>query len=120
MALKNRFPTKVINFWIGWTFDLSELGHRTSNALHHIISPGSNRYKEGEFNESIFNSCPIDNFKNHIGQAMHYKEKEDLLLERVITVLIDHDYVPDKNDLIFLKTYGLNNTYTRIKKESSN
>ena len=119
MALKNRFPQKVINFWIGWTFDLSELGHRTSNALHHIISPGSSRYQEGEFNESIFNSCPIDNFKNHIGQAMHYKEKEDLLLQRVMTVLVDHDYVPDKNDLMFLEIYGLTSTYNKIKKEAN-
>ncbi len=119
MALKNRFPVEVVNFWIGWPFDLWELGNREADALHHIISPSSNRYVDGHHNESIFNSCPINNFKNHIGQAMHYKEKEDILLERVMTVLVDHDYVPNKNDLMFLKVYDLTSTYNKIKKEEN-
>ena len=119
MALKNRFPEEVLVFWSGWSFDLSELGHRVSNAIHHIISPSSNRYKEGEFNESIFNTCPIDNLKNHIGQAMHTKEKEDILLERVMTVLIDRDWKLTNIDKQFLKTYGLEKEYKRISKEKA-
>lgn len=119
MALKNRFPEEVLVFWSGWSFDLSELGHRVSNAIHHIISPSSNRYQEGEFNESIFNTCPIDNLKNHIGQAMHTKEKEDILLERVMTVLIDRDWKLTNIDKQFLKTYGLEKEYKRISKEKA-
>ena len=120
MGLSNRFPQEVINFWTGWTFDLVELGHRTSNALHHIISPSSNRYQEGDFNESIFNFCPVDNFKNHIGQAMHYREKEDKLLCRVMTVLVDHDWKLTEKDKEFLSRYKLIDTYERIKNEKTN
>lgn len=119
MALKNRFPEEVLSFWNGWSFDLFELGHRRSDSLHHIISPSSQRYKEGEFNESIFNSCPIDNLKNHIGNAMHTIEKEDLLLERVMTVLVDRDWKLKQVDKNFIKTYGLEKNYKRISEEKN-
>lgn len=117
MELSNRFPEEIFRFWTGWTIDLSDLTHRGCDALHHIISPGSNRYKEGEFNESIFNSCPIDNMKNHIGQPMHYKEKEDMLLERVMIVLVDKEYELKKVDTDFLHEYELFNQYIKTKEE---
>jgi len=117
MELSNRFPDEVFRYWVGWTIDLSNLKHRGCDALHHIISPGSNRYKEGKFNESIFNSCPIDNLKHHIGQAMHNKDKEDMLLDRVMIVLVDKEYELKRVDIDFLNEYELFERYIKTRED---
>lgn len=106
MALSNRFNEDVFAFWEGWYTDLIDFKN-DANTLHHIISPSSMRYVAGKHNESIINSCPLNNNRNHLYQNMHNRDKEDLLLSRVITILKDNEYKLKEIDKKFLTTYNI-------------
>lgn len=89
------------------------------NVLHHIISPSFYLYKDGKHNESVFNSCPIHNYKHpdavgempdcHIGnEAWLFKiENVRQLLRQVFELQIEHySYEPEANDIDFLVVYA--------------
>lgn len=78
-----------------------------ADCLHHIISPSSVRYVQGKHNESIFNSCPLNNFECHIGKTLHTKEMESLLLKIVFNYIMENknNYKFSENDIRFLEVY---------------
>jgi hypothetical protein len=106
MALSNRFSEDVFAFWCDWYTDLIDFKN-DANTLHHIISPGSNQYIPGIHNESIINSCPLNNNRNHLHKAMHNEEKEKMLLSRVVTILKDKEYRLKKIDKDFISIYKI-------------
>ena len=106
MSLSNRFNEDIFAFWEGWYTDLIDFKN-DANTLHHIISPGSMRYVSGTHNESIINSCPLNNHRNHLHKNMHNREKEDMLIRRVILVLKDHGYKLKDKDQEYLRIYEI-------------
>lgn len=106
-GLKNRFSQEVRNQWLYW-YSCMICGKNQQDVLHHIISPSSHLYVDGEHNESVFNSCPIHNFVCHIGnEAFLYKDETiRMLLWKTADALKEMDYTPNKKDLMFLRLYG--------------
>ncbi len=105
--LKNRFTEEVKEFWAFWFQDLWD-GKNDADCLHHIKSPSSSDYKSGKHNQSVLNSCPLNNFRNHIGNGIiHNKNVEVELCMRVLKVVQDKQYVLKDNDLKFLEVYNL-------------
>lgn len=79
------------------------------DVLHHIVSPSSHLYIDGDHNTSVFNSCPIHNQKCHIGnEAYLYADEtiKKLLNDVARALLFDLDYVPNQKDLLFINTYA--------------
>jgi hypothetical protein len=106
-GLKNRFSLKVRNVWVYW-YSCMFCGRNHQDVLHHIISPSSRFYVDGDHNESVFNSCPIHNYGCHIGNesVLYSEETIRKLLERVAMALIDDlQYKPDERDIRFFKVY---------------
>lgn len=115
-GLRNRFPSSVRTEWMYWYSCL--VCHRNQwEVLHHIMSPSSHDYIDGEHNESILNSCPIHNYKHpqaegsepncHIGNDgwLHQQENASMLLHRTREALVDLGYQLKPIDMLFLKTY---------------
>jgi hypothetical protein len=69
------------------------------------MSPSSIRFKDGEFNTSMLNSCPLNNFDCHLNQNLHSEEIEKLLAQRVITSLLKSGYEMTEKDVEFYKQY---------------
>ena len=105
-GLKNRFPDEVKEFWADWFTDMID-GMNDADCLHHIKSPCSVDYVAGDHNQSIFNSCPLNNFRNHIGHPMHLLEKERMLIDRVGKAVMERNYKPNERDCRFLKIYKI-------------
>ena len=106
-GLKNRFSQKVFEFWkgIGWRYDLID-DHNDADCLHHIISPSSRFFKKGDFNKSIFNSCPLNNFRNHLyNPSLHKPETEKRLLKKVAQIIMDNGHKITERDARFYKEY---------------
>lgn len=104
MKLSNRFPSKVKEFWIGWYVCLSCMRSH-SNCLHHIMSPSSIDYVKGKHNESIYNSCPLNNEECHLYKPLHNFNKQKELLLKVKSIIDISDYKIDDNDKKFLEVY---------------
>ena len=106
-GLKNRFPQWVFEWWngINWHTDFID-GRNDADALNHTISPLSDCYVPGKHNESILNSSPLNNFRNHIGQPMHGGEKESMFLNKTLKVLVLNGYEFRKIDSEFYKIYS--------------
>ncbi len=106
-GLQNRFSPKTRAIWIYW-YSCLVCGMNGIDALHHIVSPSSHLHKNGDFNNSVYNSCPIHNMKCHIGnETLLYKDETiKMLLKKTRDALHWEGHVPDKNDLVFLKEYA--------------
>ena len=107
MTLSNRFPPAVKEFWIGHYTDMID-GRNDADCLHHILSPVSADYIPGDHNKSILNSSPLNNFRNHIGQPMHGREKESKLLKKTLEILVRNDYEFKEVDKKFYLIYERN------------
>lgn len=91
------------------------------DALHHIISPSFRGHIKGEHNSSIYNACPIHNFKHpnaeghepncHIGNESFLYSEDTIrnllqLVKRIVDKAIDDGiYKRKEKDNNFLKTY---------------
>jgi hypothetical protein len=70
------------------------------------MSSSSPRFVEGDFNDSILNSCPINNWKCHLdNSALHFPENEKILLRKTIKILLKGGYELKEKDLQFYKAY---------------
>jgi len=105
-GLGNRFNQDELKIvWSHWHWCLW-CGRAGADSFHHIISPSSPRFKEGEFNQSILNACPIHNFSCHLYNSELHKEKsERYLLQKVISFLLANHYVFKDIDVQFFKAY---------------
>ena len=104
-GLKNRFPKSVFEFWDGYYTDMID-GRNDADCLHHIMSQGSFNYKAGDFNKSIFNSCPLSNNRNHLyNTSLHKPETEKLLLKKVADVIMSTGYRLKDIDIEFYRNY---------------
>jgi len=104
-GLKNRFSEETKAEWIFW-HECLVCGKNKWDALHHIISPSIEGYKNGTHNESVLNSCPIHNFGCHIDNEPFLTKSVGLLLLKVYTALDEIGYVFNENDRQFLEIYG--------------
>ena len=105
-GLKNRFSQKVRYQWLYW-YDCIYCGKNKWDCLHHLIS-GSlpHIYKEGKFNESVLNSCPIHNFGCHLyNHDLHEEEKLKELLLKVFYALKSMNYQLKEIDYEFIRQY---------------
>ncbi len=106
-GLKNRFSQETRMAWLYW-YSCMVCNENQQDVLHHIVSPSSRHYVDGEHNKSVFNSCPIHNMKCHIGkESWLYNEKNiTFLLNKTASALESLDYQANKNDLVFLRIYS--------------
>ncbi len=108
-GLQNRFDREELN--ATWTFFHRCLWCDKSgfDSFHHIKSPSSQDYRNGEFNESMLNSCPIHNFGCHLynGQ-LHHLSVEKRLLRKVADALVKEGYKLKQKDNDFLNVYAMN------------
>jgi hypothetical protein len=103
--LKNRFPAKVRNTWLGWTTCI-ECGENTADCLHHIITPTSKFYIKGNHNKSVYNSIPLCNFKCHLyNSELHKEYKIRELLHATFKIMEHKGYKPTKRDKLFIYYY---------------
>lgn len=107
MGLKYRFPESHKKEWMFWyyCFVCNENGW---DALHHIISSTVRYHKEGAFNKSILNSCPIHNEGCHLYNeaVIHEDEWIKETLKRVLYTLVNcQGYKLKKIDKEFLNVY---------------
>ena len=108
-GLKNRFPPEVKEWWLVHSpyTDMWD-GKNDGDVLHHIKSPSSWDYVPGKHNTSVFNSCMLNNFRNHIGNGkLHDPDIEKQLIERVARRIVKSDYIIKEIDGEFLKTYKI-------------
>ena len=98
------------------------------DVLHHIVSPSSHLYIDGDHNESVFNSCPVHNQLHpnsgfiykmgsrgfgidrncHIGNEAYLYSDETIkmLLNKVASSLLyEIYYVPNAVDIAFVSRY---------------
>ncbi len=105
-GLSNRFPSFVRHAWHFWYSCLVCGGNRI-DALHHIIPPTVRWYVKGDHNRSVYNSCPIHNFKCHIGNDWWLHKEDNLrgLLRKTADALQWLGYHPNDVDFEFLRIY---------------
>jgi len=105
-GLRNRFNERDRMTWIGWHSCLV-CDKNCFDALHHIISPSSSFYVEGEHNTSILNSCPIHNYPCHIGREglLFQEEAMRVLLAKTAEALDWQGYEYTENDREFICVY---------------
>ena len=109
--LKNRFPKNIRYVWEDWHSCLVCNANKW-DALHHIISPSSMLFVPGDHNKSIYNSCPIHNFKCHIdNESLSKKKTIKRLLKKNSTALRFLGYKPEtekqkERDREFKKVYN--------------
>ena len=103
-GLKNRFSEETRNEWLYW-YDCMVCGKNQWSALHHIISPSCFCFVKGKHNESVLNSCPVHNFKCHIGNEAYLNNNVSMFLEKTKLALEDMGYELKEIDRDFLKIY---------------
>ena len=114
MKLKDRFPDEVKQYWTGWYVCLGkdfetdkECNKNHADCLHHIIaSQSSYDYIKGKHNESILNSCPLNNDECHIHKNLHTFAKQKYFLLRVKSILDSQGYRYKEIDREFIKKYN--------------
>lgn len=106
VGLKNRFAPTTRLVWLYWHACLV-CGRNGIEDLHHIMSPSSRHFRDGEHNTSVLNSCPIHNRVCHIGNDsfLHSDEQTKKLLNAVVEALDFLDYKPNENDRKFYEVY---------------
>ena len=106
-GLRNRFSTETRYVWLYW-YDCMICGRNQIDALHHIISPSSHFYVDGNHNVSVLNSCPIHNQICHIGNEAHLYADQTVkyLLNKVADALLNNlQYEIKDVDRQFVKVY---------------
>lgn len=83
-------------------------GRNQIDTLHHIVSPSSRFYVDGEHNASVFNSCPIHNFVCHIGNEAYLYSEDGIrtLLRSTREALEAMGYALKPIDKEFLRIYA--------------
>lgn len=105
MALNNRFKKDDTFEWLFWQRCLW-CGENRWDALHHVISPSSRGWKDTDCNTSILNSCPIHNTKCHLyNSGLHDRDNEIDLLEKILNIMSNNNYILKDIDKEFIKTY---------------
>ena len=120
-GLKNRFDSDELSS--AWTFWIHCLWcwKSSPDCFHHIISPSSQSYKEGHFNNSILNSCPIHNEGCHLyNPALHKIENEKILLRSVLLILLVSGYQLTLKDYSFIENYSELYTIDKIGLDEKN
>jgi len=105
MQLKDRFPDKVKQYWIGW-YECIECGRNHANCLHHIISSSSQDYVKGKHNESILNACMLNNEECHLYKPLHSFAKQKYFLLKVKSILDQRGYKYEEIDYQFMIVYS--------------
>jgi len=106
-GLKNRFSDSVRADWCDW-YDCMVCKQTGCDVLHHIISPSSRLYVDGNHNASIYNSCPVHNHGCHVGNESYlYRDEiiKKLLMQTRITVNHYTDHVDNEIDKVFKSVY---------------
>ncbi|MFW6173591.1 MAG: hypothetical protein ACOC5T_07595 [Elusimicrobiota bacterium] len=104
-GLVNRFPKEVFWEWEDY-YKCHWCGESGRDSLHHIIAPTSDVYLKGDFNKSIYNSCPIHNFKCHLyNPDLNKRETISDLLIKTFQALDVMGYEPTERDYKFVKAY---------------
>jgi len=101
-GLSNRFDNETRHQWLYW-YDCMICAMNGIDALHHIISPSTRFYVQGDHNKSVLNSCPIHNQKCHIGKD-GYLHREDVmreLLSKTLLAQIKLGYRANARDRVF-------------------
>lgn len=106
-GLKNRFSQEVRHVWLYW-YDCMICSKNGIEVLHHIVSPSSRFHIAGKHNESVLNSCPLHNFKCHVGNEAHLYADDTIkhLLNKTYMALIHLDYELNELDREFLRVYA--------------
>jgi hypothetical protein len=104
MGLKNRFSEETRSNWHYW-YQCMVCGQNGWDSLHHIFSSTANGWVKGKHNESVLNSCPIHNFKCHIGQASTLHRDIKGLLWRTLRALEELGYNLKPIDCQFMEIY---------------
>jgi hypothetical protein len=104
MKLANRFSEEVKQYWAGW-YECQECGRNHADCLHHILSGSSPDYVKGNHNESILNSCPLNNHDCHLYKPLHSFAKQKELLLKVKNILDQNHYKYNELDKKFLLVY---------------
>ena len=105
-GLRNRFDETELNSAWAFHYTCMWCGKNNADCFHHIMSPSSQRFKYGEFNNSILNSCPLNNFECHIGNGeLHNPENEKKLLWKTLIALLASGYKLKNIDYEFLRNY---------------
>jgi len=105
-GLKNRFDIDRLNSVFAFYYKCLWCDKAGADCFHHIISASSPNYKEGEFNSSILNACPIHNYKCHLyNSELHKTENEKMLLKKVLNILAKENIKFNDSDRKFFDTY---------------
>lgn len=105
--LKNRFdPNDISDVWAFDYFRCMWCGKPHANCFHHVKSPSSSDYVKGDFNSSILNACPLNNFDCHLYiPELHTLENEKTLLKKIIKKVLESGYVLKDKDKKFIEAY---------------
>ena len=105
-GLNNRFDMGRLNSIFAFHYKCLWCDKAGADCFHHIISASSPNYKEGEFNSSILNACPIHNHGCHLyNSELHKTENEKMLLNKVLNILAVADIKMNDLDREFFNTY---------------
>jgi hypothetical protein len=103
-GLQHRFDVEELQS--AWAFNTQCFWcyRYNADAFHHVISPCSCDYQQGDFNSSILNSFPIHNFGCHLyNPELHRSEKQ--MLNKVMKYLLSTGYKLTEKDVEFYKVY---------------
>ena len=112
--LQNRFGPEVEQFWrlSSYYYECfnKECEHQNhADCTHHIISPTASAFIKGDHNESIFNSCRLNNEKCHLYRAMQNIDLQKEYLKRTAEIVAqaveNGEYYLTKKDYTFLRVY---------------
>ena len=105
-GLKNRFNKDLLQSVFAFHYTCLVCGENGADAFHHILSPSSSRFIPGNFNSSIFNACPIHNFRCHLQNFdLNKPETEKRLLKKVASAIMKTGYKLQKIDIEFYRNY---------------
>lgn len=107
-GLRNRFSDSVRNAWLYW-YNCMVCNENGCEVLHHIISPSSQLYIDGDHNASIYNSSPVHNQKCHVGNEAWLYDPENIkamLLRTRVAVNQFLDYEDTDIDRQFKQVYA--------------
>lgn len=110
-GLQNRFPERVERFWKGsdYRFDCAICGQNHADCIHHIISSTAIDYVKGNHNESILNSCRLNNENCHLHKPMQNRQLQKKLLKRTYEIVLEaidnNEFELIEKDYKFLRIY---------------
>ena len=105
-GLKHRFDKDELQSAWAFHFTCFYCGKSHADCFHHIMSPSSQRFIDGDFNSSILNSCPVNNQFCHIHKGeLHSEMIEKTFARKVINTLIESGYKMNEKDFVFYNKY---------------